>query len=62
MERAVNFQKQSLDKIEVKLKEFDDRSIIGVLKRFFVMANFLLWKESDLTVGQYNVKTHYHNY
>ena len=32
-ERAVNFQKQILDKIEVKLKVFDDMSITGVLKR-----------------------------
>ena len=35
MGRAENFQKQSLNKIEVKIKEFDDRSIIGVLRRFW---------------------------
>ena len=29
MGKGSKFQKQSLDKIEVKLKEFDDRSIIG---------------------------------
>ena len=46
MGRAVNFQKQSLNKIEVKLKEFDDRSIIGVLRRFWLWLIFLLWKES----------------
>ena len=34
-ERAVNFQKQRLDKIQVKLKEFDDRPIIGVLRRLW---------------------------
>ena len=33
-ERAVNFQKQSLDKIEVKLKEFDDMSIKGYKEGF----------------------------